>query len=154
MVCIKHLGCCLCPRCLMNKKYVSELGTLNDQRRRNHIRIDSEHMRSLVERARKLIFQKGRLVNGTAIQNILGSQSLTPTRVSLDGHLFSGRFEVNFIQNAFSQALLPLGVNYFDMFVVDFLHEVELGVWRGFFRHTLRILHAVGASAVVQLDKR
>ena len=74
----------------MDKKYVSELGTLNDQRRRDHAHIDNKHMRSLVELARKLIFQKGRLVNGTAIQNILGSQSLTPTRVSPDGDSFVG----------------------------------------------------------------
>jgi hypothetical protein len=82
MTCTKHLGRCLCPRCLVEKKYVSELGTLNDQRRRKHLRIDSERMRSCIERARKLIFEKGRLVNGTAVARILGGQSLTPTRVS------------------------------------------------------------------------
>jgi hypothetical protein len=59
-----------------------------------------------------------------------------------------------FIQNAFSHVLLPLGVNYFEMFVVDFLHEVELGVWRALFRHNLRILYAVGDNAVIQLDER
>ena len=82
MTCTKHLGRCLCPRCLIEKKYVSELGTLNDQRRRKRLRVDSEHMRACVERACKLIFEKGRLVNGTAVQGVLGDQSLTPTRVS------------------------------------------------------------------------
>lgn len=82
MTCIKNLGHCLCPRCLTPKQFVSELGTVNDRRRRRNVRIDNEHLRGLIERARKKIFEKGRLINGKNIQNLLGNQSLTPTRVS------------------------------------------------------------------------
>ena len=91
MTCMKHLGRFPCPRCLMSKKFISELGTLNDRQQREHRRIDSHAMRSLIELARKLIFQQGRLVNGLAIQKILANQSLTPICVRLQKHFM---FEV------------------------------------------------------------
>jgi hypothetical protein len=50
--------------------------------------------------------------------------------------------------------LLPLGINYFNMFVINFLHKVELGVWRALFQHNLQILYAVSGNAVVELDKQ
>jgi hypothetical protein len=38
--------------------------------------------------------------------------------------------------------------------VVDLLHEFELGVWKAIFSHLMRILHAIGGSAVQDLNKR
>jgi hypothetical protein len=67
----------------MKKKYISELGTQNDSRRRQHVCIDGNHVRSLVEKARQHMFHKGRLVNGKSLQGLLGNHSLTPTHVSL-----------------------------------------------------------------------
>jgi hypothetical protein len=43
-------------------------------------------------------------------------------------------------QNAFSDKLMPLGFNMFNMLVVDLMHKVELGVWRTVFIHLLRLL--------------
>jgi len=41
------------------------------------------------------------------------------------------------------------------MLVVDFMHEVELGVWKALFTHLIRILDATpGGSLVGDLDKR
>jgi len=40
------------------------------------------------------------------------------------------------------------------MFVVDLLHEFELGVWKATFIHLLRILYAVGGHAIQDLNKR
>ena len=40
------------------------------------------------------------------------------------------------------------------MFVVDLLHEFELGVWRTIFTHLMHILHAVGGTAVQRLNYR
>jgi hypothetical protein len=40
------------------------------------------------------------------------------------------------------------------MFVVDLLHEVELGVWKALFIHLLRILEAVDKTLVNELDRR
>lgn len=40
------------------------------------------------------------------------------------------------------------------MFVVDLLHEVELGMWKNLFIHLLRILHAKDKNLVNELDRR
>lgn len=42
----------------------------------------------------------------------------------------------------------------FDMFVVDFLHEVELGVWKSLFIHLMRILQEVNPTLIHELDRR
>jgi hypothetical protein len=59
-----------------------------------------------------------------------------------------------FSQNAFSERLRGLGLDMFPMFVVDLLHEVELGVWRSLFIHLLRILQAVNPGLIHELDRR
>jgi len=46
------------------------------------------------------------------------------------------------------------GFNYYVMFVVDFLHEFELGVWKAVLSHLIRILYAIGSDAVTTLDRR
>lgn len=40
------------------------------------------------------------------------------------------------------------------MFVVDLLHEFELGVWKVTFTHLIRILYAEGGDQVQHLDER
>jgi hypothetical protein len=42
----------------------------------------------------------------------------------------------------------------FDMFLVDQLHEFELGAWKAKFTHLLRILHAAGGNAIQDLNKQ
>lgn len=42
----------------------------------------------------------------------------------------------------------------FPMFVVDLLHEVEIGVWRSLFIHLLRILHCGDGRLVHEMDRR
>lgn len=42
----------------------------------------------------------------------------------------------------------------FSMFVVDLLHEVELGVWRSLFIHLLRILECIKPTLTHTLDER
>ena len=58
------------------------------------------------------------------------------------------------MQNAFSTRLGPHGFNLFLMFIVDLMHEFELGVWRALLIHLLRILNAENKSLVDELDKR
>jgi hypothetical protein len=57
-------------------------------------------------------------------------------------------------QNAFSDKLMPLGFNMFDIFVVDLMHEVELGVWKSVFIHLLRLLDCHDESSKHELDRR
>lgn len=42
----------------------------------------------------------------------------------------------------------------YDMFVVDLMHEFELGVWKAVFIHLLRILQAVDPALINELDRR
>lgn len=40
------------------------------------------------------------------------------------------------------------------MFVVDLMHEFELGVWKNTFTHLLRLLHAHGEGSIQRLNER
>jgi hypothetical protein len=40
------------------------------------------------------------------------------------------------------------------MFVVDLMHEFELGVWKSLFIHLLRILQAQDKTLLHELDRR
>ena len=40
------------------------------------------------------------------------------------------------------------------MFVVDMLHEFELGVWKAIFTHLLRLLYAQGGDGIQELNER
>lgn len=42
----------------------------------------------------------------------------------------------------------------FEIFVVDLLHEVELGVWKALFIHLMRILQAVNPACIHEIDRR
>jgi hypothetical protein len=58
------------------------------------------------------------------------------------------------MQNAFSDRLSALGFQLFLMFVVDLMHDFELGVWRAIFIHLLRIVEAINPNLLVILDQR
>jgi len=58
------------------------------------------------------------------------------------------------IQNAFSDKLFELGFNFFIMFLVDLMHDFELGAWRAVFIHLLRILDCVDPKLLLELDRR
>jgi len=40
------------------------------------------------------------------------------------------------------------------MFVPDFMHEFELGVWKATFTHLLRVLFAHGEGVIQALNQR
>ena len=46
------------------------------------------------------------------------------------------------------------GVNVYDLFPPDLMHEFELGVWKGTFAHLLRLLAAQGSSALAEFNRR
>ena len=58
------------------------------------------------------------------------------------------------MQNAFSEHLLKYGFDFHSIFVVDMLHEFELGVWKAIFTHLLRLLYAQGGDGIQELNKR
>ncbi|KAF9490451.1 hypothetical protein BDN71DRAFT_1356203, partial [Pleurotus eryngii] len=135
---IKYLGGCPCPRCLIQKANIRQLGMKRDMNARvrlNQIRVNSTAICAKIETARKYIFALGSLPNGTKVDGPLKKHSLVPTR------------------NAFS-VLLPYGFNFYAIFVPDLLHEFELGVWKAVFIHLVRILHALGPDSVAALNER
>lgn len=84
LACIKYLGEFPCPRCLIPKCRVPDLGTKNDKKRRETLaRVDNEDQRNTVELARERIYKDGASINSKSIKDLLGPQSLTPTRVSV-----------------------------------------------------------------------
>jgi hypothetical protein len=53
--------------------------------------------------------------------------------------------------------LTSVGQDYHDIFVVDLLHEFEIGVWKSVLTHLIRMLYAIpgeGIGCVGLLDTR
>ncbi|KIM74574.1 hypothetical protein PILCRDRAFT_14341 [Piloderma croceum F 1598] len=134
---IRDKGNCLCPRCLIPKSRVQNMGMKRDMQQRESLaRIDDEVRRHKVDTAREIIYRKKFVINNQAVEALLREHSLVPT------------------PNAFSRLLGPLGFNLFPIFVVDLMHEFELGVWRALFIHLLRILNSVDKALINELDSR
>ena len=57
-------------------------------------------------------------------------------------------------QNTFSEKLFEFGLNFYMLFMVDLLHEFELGVWKQVFIHLICLLTALGPDAVATLNER
>ncbi|KIJ57659.1 hypothetical protein HYDPIDRAFT_103996, partial [Hydnomerulius pinastri MD-312] len=92
--------------------------------------------RHKIKNARKLMFKKGKRINSRPVAKYLRRESLNPTR------------------NAFSECLSDEAFNFFLLFIVDLLHEFELGVWKAIFTHLMRILHAAAGTIVQELNWR
>ena len=53
--------------------------------------------------------------------------------------------------------LTSIGQDYHDLFVVDLLHKIELGVWKSILTHLIRMIYAIpgnGTERVGILDDR
>ncbi|KAG9075746.1 hypothetical protein FRC06_009912, partial [Ceratobasidium sp. 370] len=126
-----------CPRCLMPRAEFKNMGLASDLCRRQELkRVDNKKRNDLVHDARSIIYDEGRAVSSKKVEDLLKPHSYVPTN------------------NAFSRRLYYLGFNIFESLVVDFLHEVELGVWKSVFQHLLRVLHSKSSSSVAILNER
>ncbi|PBK88273.1 hypothetical protein ARMGADRAFT_1034231 [Armillaria gallica] len=68
MVCLKTMETSLCPRCLVRKSEVEQIGTINDIKQRfAKAQVDSNSRCWQVEKAQKTIFLKGKVVNSAHI---------------------------------------------------------------------------------------
>ncbi|PPQ76747.1 hypothetical protein CVT24_012267 [Panaeolus cyanescens] len=135
LTCIKFLENYPCTQCTIHKDHIHQLGTLRDRQRRQgkNQRSDNKMRQETIDKARRLIFVKGYSVSSTIITELLAKYSWTP------------------IPNTFSDRL---GLNFYKMFVVDLLHEFELGVWKATFTHLLRILYVARADLLQVLNIR
>ena len=83
LCCIKYLGNFPCPRCLVHKSEIQDLGTKRDlTRRETKKRLDDDRRRMLVETARDMLYVDGIRPGAKAISNLLASRALIPTKVS------------------------------------------------------------------------
>jgi hypothetical protein len=156
MLSLRDKGTCPCPRCTILKPEISQLGTSRDRARREKQARSHDHLvQDEICRARELIYQRtGYAVNSQAVDNLLKSRSLVPTVASTLQNMYAVPNLQGGFQNTFSHRLAPFGVNHYRLFVVDLMHEVELGVWKAVFTHLIRILHVVGAQRVDELNHR
>lgn len=58
------------------------------------------------------------------------------------------------LQNIFAARFRPFGFNIFPMFVVDMLHEFELGVWKAIFIHLIRMLVTIPGNVIQEFNHR
>ena len=85
---IRNLGTCSCPRCLVHKDKIGDLGTSKDQQRREtQLRKDSHEQRVDIARARMFSYESGMPVNDKGVDGLLKSQSLVPTIVCSYHHI-------------------------------------------------------------------
>ncbi|KAG9082831.1 hypothetical protein FS749_006541 [Ceratobasidium sp. UAMH 11750] len=134
---IRDKGACPCPRCLVPLKLVHKMGTRSDMRMRaNKPRRDNISRQKQIRRARDIIYKQHKAVDNTEVEDLLRPQSFVPT------------------ENAFSKRLLPFKFNFFSMFVVDLLHEIELGVWKSLLTHLIRIVYGRGSEILAEFNRR
>jgi hypothetical protein len=82
MASIRNLGKCPCPRCLIPKSRIHNLGLARDMMQRVTMhRVDDHQRRSKISSARDLIYKKNMKVNSAAIETLLGENSWVPTTV-------------------------------------------------------------------------
>ena len=58
------------------------------------------------------------------------------------------------LQSAFSERLYEFGINFYELFAPDVMHEFELGVWKGVFHHLMRLLQLHGDQTVEEFNAR
>lgn len=102
--------------------------------------------------AHRAIYEKNHAVNSKAVNRLLQEDSLVPTEVRSSNVRVISTLNNNF-QNAFSRKLSQFGFNFFNMLVVDLMHEVEIGVWKAIFIHLLCILDSQDESLKHKLDR-
>jgi hypothetical protein len=82
IACIRNLGRCPCPRCLIPLDRVDNMGMRQDMTQRKTLaRVDSAERRNRVATAREHIYQKNYLVDGAPVERLLQNDSLVPTAV-------------------------------------------------------------------------
>ena len=79
---IRNLGTCPCPRCLIPKSWIDDLGLTNDMQQRQALaRVDTEERWSKIAAARRLIYQEHYVVDTPQVEVLLKEESLVPTKV-------------------------------------------------------------------------
>ena len=133
---VRDKGSCPCPRCLTPMKLVNLMGQERDRAFRTGPGV-RKFFFSAVKIARKFIYESGGGLRSKPVERLLKETSSVPTL------------------NAFLECL-GHDFQLHRMLVIDLLHEFELGVWKVFFAHLIRLLyaHINGVELVGKLDAR
>jgi hypothetical protein len=79
---IRDKGCRPCPRCLVFKQEIKNLGLPKDRQQRvQFARVDNLQRLNKISSARRIIYEDNYLVNSAAVERILKEESLVPTSV-------------------------------------------------------------------------
>ncbi|EGN92220.1 hypothetical protein SERLA73DRAFT_127673 [Serpula lacrymans var. lacrymans S7.3] len=136
LLCLRNLGQCPCPRCLILMSQISNIGTPQDRKlQETQARVNNTTYLAKILSARKLIYKDNYAVNNTAVERLLKPHSLVPTT------------------SALSAKLSPFNINIFSLFPVNILHETELGVWKVIYMHIMHILHCQGQALINEFDR-
>ncbi|KAG6906039.1 hypothetical protein DXG01_016189 [Tephrocybe rancida] len=129
MATVRQLGGCPCPRCKIPKKMLHMVGNSTDRVARiESERWDDDDRRKRIAKSRSMIYGTNLAVDSTAVERELKPESLVPT--------------------------IRFGFHWPSIFVVDLLHEIELGVVKALILHLLRILECVDENLIHELDRR
>lgn len=80
---IRDKGHCLCPRCLIPRARVQNMGMrLDITQRQTLARIDNEDRRWRIATARKIIYDKNYAIDTDNVETLLQPHSLVPAKVS------------------------------------------------------------------------
>ena len=131
---VKFFSDCPCPRCLINRKNLHEMGYIHDMQFRVENMRDPDLACEMVERSRRAIFARGYSTNSRHVKEIL-----------------LGSFQP--VRNAIIKTVSP-GFNFFEIFTPDVLHEIKLGVWKDLLIHLIRILYAYDPYMVEEMNAR
>ncbi|KAK1216597.1 hypothetical protein PQX77_020771 [Marasmius sp. AFHP31] len=132
---IKFLSKFPCTHCMIQKSKIHWLGTLNDRHRRNQKREDTDDRRERIELVREWIFEDG--------------YSLTNKDLVAQMEETSEQFD----RNTFSELLHPVGDNFYDVIVVDTMHELA-GLIENIFKQCNRLIFAEDKRNLEILNER
>lgn len=75
------MGSCPCPRCLLPKTQIFEMGTKYDAGRRTKLERDCKQEQSNVKIARDWLYEAGKGIKSILVERLLFAKSLVPTMV-------------------------------------------------------------------------
>ncbi len=85
---IRYLATCPCPRCFVRKPNIAAMGTKTDlKRREKNARLDDGERRRIIKMTRSWIYEKGVPLTSKYFDEVLGTRSWVPVRVSSIGSL-------------------------------------------------------------------
>ena len=111
-----------CPRCLVKKDQIDDMGNKLDARRRKKERVDNDDIKMRVNMTREWIFTRGYGVLSNAVQRKLAPMSLVPTRVC-------AQVRINSYANFITECLFPTSFKIWFQLLFNVCCRSSSWVW-------------------------